>query len=69
MELGRKGGEHFLFPKEEMEAKTQNDGSQLLVVYWRAGGIHVVKDNGSGWGDMLTKQGGVTHIPPKSQRQ
>jgi hypothetical protein len=35
-------GRYFLFPTEEMGAKTQNGGSQLLVLQWRAGGIHVV---------------------------
>jgi hypothetical protein len=51
---------HFLFPTQEKGAKTQNGGPQLLVLYWRAGGIHVVKDNESGWLRWLTKQGGAT---------
>jgi hypothetical protein len=32
-----------------MGAKTQNGGPQLLVFYWRGGGIHVVKDNEWVW--------------------
>jgi hypothetical protein len=30
----------FLFPIQEMGAKTQNGGHQLLGLYWRAGKIH-----------------------------
>jgi hypothetical protein len=46
---------------QEMGVKIQNGGPHLLVLYWRAGGIHVVKDNGgSGWLRWLLKQGGVT---------
>jgi hypothetical protein len=40
-----------------MGAKTQNGGPQLLVLYWRAGGIHMVKDNVSGWLRWLTERG------------
>jgi hypothetical protein len=37
--VGRKEREkHFLFPKQEMGAKTQTGGPQLLILYWRAGG-------------------------------
>jgi hypothetical protein len=45
-----------------MGTKTQNGGLQLLVLSWRAGGIHEVKDNGSGGLKWLTKRG----HPPKS---
>jgi hypothetical protein len=31
-----------------MGAKTQDGGSQLLVLYWRSGEIYKVKDSGSG---------------------
>jgi hypothetical protein len=47
-----------------MGAKTQNDGAQLLVLYWRAGGIHIIKENGAGWLRWLTKQGGVILAHP-----
>jgi hypothetical protein len=46
---GKKRGVHFLFPMQEMGANIQNGGPQLLVLHWRAGGIHVVKDNGFRW--------------------
>jgi hypothetical protein len=39
---------HLLFPTQEMGGKTQNSGPHLLVLYGRTGGIHMVKDNGSG---------------------
>jgi hypothetical protein len=39
---------YFLLPMWEMGAKTQNGGPQLLVLLWRGGGVHMVKDNGSG---------------------
>jgi hypothetical protein len=59
--VGKKKREkHFLFPTLDMGAKTQNGGSQLLVLYWRAGEIHMVKDKGAGWLRWLLKQGGVT---------
>jgi hypothetical protein len=45
-----------------MGAKTQNGGPQLLVLYWRAGEIHMVKDNGCTWVKWLTRRG----HPPKS---
>jgi hypothetical protein len=36
--VGRKKREkHFLFPTQEMGAKTQNGGLQLVVLYWKAG--------------------------------
>jgi hypothetical protein len=42
--------ETFSVPMQEMGVKTQNHGTYLLVLYsWRAGRIHVVKDNGSEW--------------------
>jgi hypothetical protein len=43
-----------------MGAKTQNVGPHPLVLYWRAGGTHMVKDNGFGWLRWLLKAGGVT---------
>jgi hypothetical protein len=49
----RKRKKHFLFPTQEMGAKTQDGG--LLDLYWRPGGIYLVKDNGSGWLKWLTK--------------
>jgi hypothetical protein len=50
---------HFLFSTQEIEAKTQNHGPQVLVLYWRAGELLMVRDNWSGWLIWLTKQGGV----------
>jgi hypothetical protein len=35
----------------EMEAKTESVGPRFLVLYWRVGGIHVVK----GWLKRLLK--------------
>jgi hypothetical protein len=59
---GKREREAFLFPTQELGAKTQNGGSQLLVLYWRAGRIYVIKDNGSGWLGWLSGSG----HPPKS---
>jgi hypothetical protein len=50
---------------QEMEAKTQNGGPHLLVLYWRAGGITWSKDNGSGWLRQLVKTG--RGHPPRSR--
>jgi hypothetical protein len=36
MEEKRERDKHFLFPMQEMGAKTQNGGPQLLFLYWRA---------------------------------
>jgi hypothetical protein len=46
----RKKEKHFLHPIQEMGVKPQNGApSHLLVLYfWRAGGIYVVKFMGSG---------------------
>jgi hypothetical protein len=44
---------------QEMGAETQNGDPHLLVLYWRAGGTHVVKDKGSGWLRWLLTQGRV----------
>jgi hypothetical protein len=55
----------FSLPAQEMGGKTQNGGPHLLVLYWRAGEIHVVKDNGSGWLRWLLTQGGVILTHPK----
>jgi hypothetical protein len=47
-----------------MEAKTQNGGLYFLVLYWRAGRIHKVKDNGSGWLRWLLNKGGIILVHP-----
>jgi hypothetical protein len=70
----REREKHFLLPMHERRAKTQDGGHQLLVLYRMAGGIHVVKDNESGWLKWLIRQGKVTlpnhtQNPPKSRRQ
>jgi hypothetical protein len=44
---------------QEMGVKTQNGGPHFLILYWRVGGIHLVKDNGSGCQRLLLKQGGI----------
>jgi hypothetical protein len=41
---GQKEKEPFPFLHSGNGIKTQNDGPHLLVLYWRAGEIHVVKD-------------------------
>jgi hypothetical protein len=57
---GGEGGEkHCLFLTQEMGAKTQNSDPHIPVLYWRVGGILMVKDNGSGRLRWLLKQGGV----------
>jgi hypothetical protein len=63
---GKREREAFLFPTQELGAKTQNGGSQLQVFYWRAGEIHMVKGNGSGWLTWLTKREGV-NLPNYTQ--
>jgi hypothetical protein len=47
-----------------MGLQTQNGGPHLLVLYWKAGETHMVKDNGSGWVRWL-KLGGVIQANPK----
>jgi hypothetical protein len=54
-------------PHRKIGAKTQNGGPQLLVLYWRAEKIHIVKDHVSVWLRWLTKQGGGH--PPISHPQ
>jgi hypothetical protein len=61
---GTQSERHFLSPAQEMGARTQNGGPHLQVLYWRAGGIHVVKNNGTGWLSWLLKAG--EDHPPKS---
>jgi hypothetical protein len=58
---------HFLFFTQEKGSKDLKNGAPyLLILYWRAGGIYVVKGYGSGWLRWLLKQ---SHPhPPKSQR-
>jgi hypothetical protein len=48
---------HFPSPTWKMGAKTQNGGPQLLILYWRAREIHMVKDNGFAWLRWLTRRG------------
>jgi hypothetical protein len=48
---------------QEMRAKSQNGSPHLLVLYWRAEGILVVKGHGSLWLRWLLKQGGVILHP------
>jgi hypothetical protein len=43
---------------QEMGAEAQR-WPYLLVLNWRAGGTHVVTDNGSGWLRWLLRQEGV----------
>jgi hypothetical protein len=57
--VGGRKRETFSSPFQEMGVETQNGGHYLLALYWRAGGIHMVKDNGSGWLRWLLKQGRV----------
>jgi hypothetical protein len=45
--VGEKKRDTFPVPHTGNGAKAQNGGPQLLVLYWRAGEIHMVKDNGS----------------------
>jgi hypothetical protein len=59
----REGEKHFLIPMWKMGAKTECGGSHLLVLYWRVGGLHMIKGNGSGWLRWLLKQEGVTLAP------
>jgi hypothetical protein len=61
--------ETFPVPTQEMGAKTPNGGPHLFVLYWRAGGIQVVKGTGSGWLRWLLKQGGVILAHPNQSQQ
>jgi hypothetical protein len=63
----RKIEKHFLFPTQEIGGKTQNGGPQLLVLYWRAGEIHMVKTNGSGWLRWMAERGHPPKSHPKSE--
>jgi hypothetical protein len=60
---GRRKKRDFLFPMQEMGAKIQNGGPHPLVLYWRVGGIHMIKGDGSGWLRWLLKQGRVILTP------
>jgi hypothetical protein len=47
----------------EMGAKTQIGGPHLLVLYWKTGEKHLVKDNGFRWLRWSLKQGRVILAP------